>query len=182
MNRRGGVLQGVVAETASWFRSRQPGRAGLEALKERESVITPSLRLMLTHLLSRGVSPDETSRECDHEEAESVDSDTGPLQLPDSEWLRQSQLHSVSLNLEESPMKRTRRTLEELAFRLGEQTPERQQTAILVRRVAMRMRSVQIEKVVDSLSVAAKNPGVAGRKRATDRVVRTARLVGEESS
>ena len=40
-------------------------------------------------------------------------------------------------------------------FRLGEQTPERQQTAILVRRVAMRMRSVQIEKVVDSLSVAA---------------------------
>ena len=152
------LLQGLVAEIRGrGSEAANLAAAGLEALKEEsESVMTQSLRQMLTHLLSRGGSPEETSREGDHEEAESVDSDTGPLQLPDSEWLRQSQLHSVSLNLEESPMKRTRRTLEELAFRLGEQTPERQQTAILVRRVAMRMRSVQIEKVVDSLSVAAK--------------------------
>jgi tetratricopeptide (TPR) repeat protein len=153
------LLQGLVADSRGrGSEAANLAAAGLAALKQQdnESVMAQSLRQMLSSLLSRGGGPAEPSYEENRQEGAPVDTDIGHLQLPDAEWLRHSQLHPISPGLEESLMKRRRQTIEELAGRLGEQSPERQQTAILVRRVAMRMRSVQIDKVTDYLSVAGK--------------------------
>lgn len=78
------------------------------------------------------------------------------LALPDAEWLRLALQGCVAHELESVLIKRRKDDLVELARRMGEQVPEQQETEALVRRLAMRMRSLQLERVVGTLSTSAR--------------------------
>ena len=78
------------------------------------------------------------------------------LHLPDADWLRQALLGTISTQLEEALARKQRTVVDELARRLGEAQPAAMPTDALVRRVAVRMRSLQLEKVLRALSAAAR--------------------------
>lgn len=147
------LLQGLVAEMhGNASEAARLAAAGL-AILEREAISSKAqpFHQMLKGLLSRSGDPAEAP---DVEKPHSTA--TAPLQLPDAEWLRSSQAHPLTRILEESLAKRPRRVVEELAGRLGEQAAQELETAALVRRLAMRMRSMQPERVTGHLSLAAR--------------------------
>jgi tetratricopeptide (TPR) repeat protein len=152
------LLQGLVAE----IRGKSPeaaklAAAGLATLEQEATASTAQpIRQMLAGLLARSGDKPEPGKTAsddvslDHEEP--LSTTTAQLRLPDAAWLHSSQLHPLTTVLEELLVKRPRQVVEELAGRLGEQAAQELQTAALVRRLAMRMRSMQPDRVMGSLS------------------------------
>lgn len=73
------------------------------------------------------------------------------FQLPDEEWLRLALQHPVAETLEELLAHQTREAVADLAVRLGEQSPENMLDSALVRRLAMRLRSLPLDRIVGLL-------------------------------
>lgn len=156
------LLQGLLAETREKFT--EASRLSAEGMRclERAGDLPKDhpFRQMLMGLAKRS-SKRAGSQESVVGKGEAVEEDTYPeelqapyeaLRLPDAEWLRQALQSKLSQGLDEALMKRPREDVAELARRLGEHSAERLETSALVRRLAVRMRSLQLERVMGKLS------------------------------
>ena len=142
------LVRGLIAESEDQKeQAAKLAQQGLSAVPAQEAS-GPAVRAMLEALASRcGVSPQPPIKD----ELSTGDDETSQSELPDADWLRQALQGMVSATLEESLARRSRLMVEELAHRLGETQPSHMSAEALVRRLAVRMRSLQLEKVLRPL-------------------------------
>lgn len=142
------LVHGLVAEgEGNSQQAATLAQQGLSVVSSQE-VKGPAIRAMLEALANRCGATQPLAN--GHALPKTGDQISQP-ELPDADWLRQALQGTVSANLEEALTRRPHQMVEELAHKLGEAQPGLIPADALVRRLAVRMRSLQLERVLRPL-------------------------------
>jgi hypothetical protein len=154
------LVQGLIAEGEGEIgQAAALAAQGLTALPTAELSQTGQVcGAMLSALASRrgGVGVAVNANNCAGTGLEGTNSSIA-YHLPDVEWLRNCLRGVITNTLEDALARRPRPMVDELAKRLGEAQPSNLSTDAIVRRLATRLRSLPLAKVVRLLSKPARD-------------------------